>query len=65
MNNPSIPDPQGERATGYGVALLPVLFGHHSSSGLLQALSPVAEEDAVLENGSGTQGQQAKKIRLS
>merc|ERR1719187_1469128 len=45
----------GERATGYGVALLPVLFGHHSGSGLLQALSPVAEEDAVLalENGGG------------
>ncbi|XP_026316541.1 probable aminopeptidase NPEPL1 isoform X2 [Hyposmocoma kahamanoa] len=30
----------GDRATGYGVALLPVLFGHHTNSALLRALAP-------------------------
>ncbi|XP_028174562.1 probable aminopeptidase NPEPL1 isoform X3 [Ostrinia furnacalis] len=32
----------GERATGYGVALLPVLFGARTRSALLQALAPRA-----------------------
>lgn len=32
----------GERATGYGVALLPVLFGAHSHSPLLKALAPAS-----------------------
>lgn len=31
---------QGERATGYGVALLPTLFGEHSESALLQRIAP-------------------------
>ncbi|CAH2056880.1 unnamed protein product, partial [Iphiclides podalirius] len=34
------PAHSGERATGYGVALLNVLFGGHSNSRLLRALSP-------------------------
>ncbi|XP_013165699.1 PREDICTED: probable aminopeptidase NPEPL1 isoform X2 [Papilio xuthus] len=34
------PAHSGERATGYGVALLNVLFGAHSSSRLLRALAP-------------------------
>ena len=31
---------QGERATGYGVALLVTLFGKASSSKLLQSIAP-------------------------
>lgn len=31
---------QGERATGYGVALLNTMFGHFSKDSTLQALSP-------------------------
>ncbi|KAJ0171293.1 hypothetical protein K1T71_012843 [Dendrolimus kikuchii] len=34
----------GERATGYGVALLTVLFGAHTHSKLLQALSPASSD---------------------
>lgn len=33
----------GERATGYGVALLSILFGHLSQTPLLQNLSPIYE----------------------
>ena len=35
----------GERATGYGVALLASLFGRYTSSSLLQAIGPAIEED--------------------
>lgn len=35
-----IPQLQGERATGYGVALLSVLFGAQTRSRLLKALCP-------------------------
>ena len=31
---------QGERATGYGVSLLNVLFGAHSESALLRSTAP-------------------------
>lgn len=31
---------QGERATGYGVSLLNVLFGAHSESALLRSSAP-------------------------
>ncbi|XP_023163516.1 probable aminopeptidase NPEPL1 isoform X1 [Drosophila hydei] len=34
----------GERATGYGVALLLTLFGSHTSCGLLQSIAPGDEE---------------------
>ncbi|KAH8417618.1 hypothetical protein KR222_002822 [Zaprionus bogoriensis] len=34
----------GERATGYGVALLLTLFGNHTNSPLLQAIAPSNEE---------------------
>lgn len=35
----------GERATGYGVALLASLFGRYTGSSLLQAIGPTLEED--------------------
>jgi probable aminopeptidase NPEPL1 len=35
----------GDRATGYGVALLNTLFGHMSSNSLLSTLSPWSAED--------------------
>ncbi|PIK53208.1 putative aminopeptidase NPEPL1-like [Apostichopus japonicus] len=49
----------GERATGYGVALLLSLFGKASHSTLLQAVSPLgcSDEDEMVENAT-------KKIRL-
>ncbi|SPP87956.1 probable aminopeptidase NPEPL1 [Drosophila guanche] len=34
----------GERATGYGVALLLTLFGSHTNSSLLQSIAPTDEE---------------------
>ncbi|XP_023034102.1 probable aminopeptidase NPEPL1 isoform X2 [Drosophila willistoni] len=34
----------GERATGYGVALLLTLFGNHTNSTLLQSIAPTLEE---------------------
>ena len=34
----------GERATGYGVALLSCLFGKYSSNGLLNDVAPYANE---------------------
>ncbi|XP_017104567.2 probable aminopeptidase NPEPL1 isoform X3 [Drosophila bipectinata] len=34
----------GERATGYGVALLLTLFGNHTNSKLLQSIAPSQEE---------------------
>ncbi|CAG4983284.1 unnamed protein product [Parnassius apollo] len=39
------PAHSGERATGYGVALLNVLFGAHTNSRLLRALAPGALND--------------------
>ncbi|KAJ8042090.1 putative aminopeptidase NPEPL1 [Holothuria leucospilota] len=49
----------GERATGFGVALLLSLFGKASHSTLLQGVSPVgcSDEDEMVENAT-------KKIRL-
>ncbi|XP_013779517.1 probable aminopeptidase NPEPL1 [Limulus polyphemus] len=48
----------GERATGYGVALLATLFGHKSEQELLRNTSPFEQANGpVLENAS-------KKIRL-
>ncbi|CAG4953265.1 unnamed protein product [Parnassius apollo] len=35
----------GERATGYGVALLNVLFGAHTNSRLIRALAPGSGTD--------------------
>ena len=42
---------QGERATGYGVALLNTLFGSSSSSSLLQAVSPAVSHNGDMDNG--------------
>ena len=52
---------QGERGTGYGVALLNVLFGEHVDSSLLKnaAASAADDSDQSKENGST-----AKKMRL-
>lgn len=49
----------GERATGYGVALLVVLFGRLSENGMLQAISPLIEiaDENEIENAR-------KKIRV-
>ncbi|GAB6024089.1 putative aminopeptidase npepl1 [Chamberlinius hualienensis] len=48
----------GERATGYGVALLNGMFGHASQSPLLQALSPFSQENGLVEESA------TKKMRL-
>ena len=52
----------GERATGYGVALLVTLFGRFSNSTLLQSIAPmsVGSEDYTETNGS-----QKKKLRTN
>lgn len=48
----------GERATGYGVALLLALFGHSSHNGLLQSIAPFG-----LENGTEEMCGVTKKMR--
>lgn len=50
----------GERATGYGVALLVSLFGQYSKSALLQSIGPVLEESADESDES-----KRKKMRLN
>jgi probable aminopeptidase NPEPL1 len=47
----------GERATGYGVALLVSLFGQYSNSELLQNIGPVLEESA----DDGNENERKKK----
>jgi len=54
------PVQSGERATGYGVALLNTLFGDSSSSRMLQSIAPVTHS-----NGHASQVPQAKKMRLN
>jgi len=49
----------GDRATGYGVALLCVLFGAHSKHRLLQQLAPTASPDAGHNSANSS-----KKMRL-
>ena len=51
----------GERATGYGVALLSTLFGDLSESSFLKTLAP----SSVLQNGQCENGSASKKMRLS
>lgn len=41
----------GERATGYGVALLVALFGRYTEIGLLQNIGVVVGDDEVNSNG--------------
>ena len=42
----------GERATGYGVALLSVLFGSASSAPLLQSAAPaVSSDNGLMDDG--------------
>ncbi|KAF0311463.1 putative aminopeptidase NPEPL1 [Amphibalanus amphitrite] len=50
----------GDRATGYGVALLCVLFGAHSSHRLLQAVAPPLPPPAGHTDGTNS----SKKMRL-
>lgn len=51
----------GERATGYGVALLPTLFGHYSQSRIFRNLAPMSTENGECENDCKA----SKKMRLS
>ncbi|XP_047480806.1 probable aminopeptidase NPEPL1 [Penaeus chinensis] len=51
----------GERATGYGVALLPVLFGHHSKSRIFRSLAPLSSENGECEVNCKA----SKKMRLA
>ena len=51
---------QGERATGYGVALLATLFGSMSENKLLNSIGPDTRTNGVDENT----GNVPKKIRL-
>ena len=45
---------QGERATGYGVALLNTLFGQYSKSALLREICPANEANGnAANNGDG------------
>ena len=41
----------GERATGYGVSLLNILFGKSSSAEMLQLVSPVTHGNGLVEDG--------------
>jgi len=58
------PANSGERATGYGVALLNTLFGSASKAEMLKAASPVTHENGVMGDRSSQEGGQNKKIRL-
>jgi len=49
----------GERATGYGVALLAVLFGHYSKIPLLQSLAP-----SVLAHDQSNDSHESQKKKL-
>ena len=57
----------GERATGYGVALLNALFGRFTQSEMLRQLSPLtSEEDLAQENNDENghvQASKSKKMR--
>lgn len=57
----------GERATGYGVALLNTLFGAASSSSMLQGASPAVEANngsPDLEMHNSSQAGKPKKMRV-
>jgi len=55
----------GERATGYGVALLSVLFGSASGSTMLQAAAPsVASGNGYILDDGESQGGKMKKMKL-
>jgi len=56
----------GERATGYGVSLLNILFGKSSSAEMLQLVSPVTHGNGLVEDGdrSSQDGVINKKIKL-
>jgi probable aminopeptidase NPEPL1 len=58
------PAHSGERATGYGVALLSSLFGSQSSSSLLQAACPTTENEDNMDNGDSSPSSKSKKPRL-
>lgn len=49
---------QGERATGYGVALLPVMFGYASQDEHLRYLCPLKETEDL------NQGGRTKKMKI-
>jgi hypothetical protein len=53
--------PQGERATGFGVALLLALFGRASEDPLLNLVSPLGCE---VDPEEGDMGRDSKRRRL-
>ena len=53
---------RGERATGYGVALLVSLFGRYSDFALLQNIGPALEDNT--NNSKNHEGNEKKKMRL-
>ncbi|XP_059089693.1 probable aminopeptidase NPEPL1 [Tigriopus californicus] len=53
----------GDRATGYGVALLNTLFGKFSGSKLLQAAAPDTEINGTTPMDTETGGSQSKKMK--
>ncbi|XP_063218384.1 probable aminopeptidase NPEPL1 [Bacillus rossius redtenbacheri] len=52
----------GERATGYGVALLPALFGKFSRDATLQRLAPLVDQDQF--DGSSTAKRMRRGVQL-
>jgi len=58
------PAQQGERATGYGVALLNTLFGAVSGSKLLQEASPGVDVANGVEDENGASQGKVKKMRV-
>jgi len=54
----------GERATGYGVALLNVLFGDSSGAALLRSAAPKCHHDNGESDHEGNQGGKMKKMKL-
>jgi len=58
----------GERATGYGVALLNTLFGSSSKADMLQSASPGSLQNGVMvddDRTSQSEGAQSKKLKLT
>ena len=52
---------QGERATGYGVALLNTLFGAYTNSAMLKENSPVTVTNGGGDNLDGSRSKKARK----
>ena len=55
---------QGERATGYGVALLNTIFGQLSHNALLQQIAPPITVSAAMNGDDDEQVVSNKRIKL-